>query len=99
MQVQFTGIVREIKDWTTDKDGKILPPEKVTSQITFLDRETGGDVVMTYPHDHGLSVGQDVNIKVLVKPQLRNFKLSLYVQPVNTPAQAIPNVEPEKPKK
>lgn len=95
MQVTFTGIVREIKNWEKDKDGNLLPPERVTCQITFLDRETGGDVVLTYPHDHGFSVGQDVTIKsVQVKPQIRNFKLALYVQPVNTPVQAVPHVEP-----
>lgn len=99
MLLEFTGIVREIKDWTKDKDGNPLAPDKVTSQITFLDRETGGDVVVTYPHDHGLAVGQDVKVKVTVKPQLRNYKLSLYVQPVNTPSVVVPPVEPEKPKK
>lgn len=90
MQVSFTGIVREIKDWETDKQGNVLPPEKVTTQITFLDRETGGDVVITFPHDHGFVVGQDVQIKnALVKPVLRNFKLSLYAQPNNTPVHQV----------
>jgi hypothetical protein len=96
MQISFKGIVREIKNWEKDKDGNVLPPEKVTCQITFLDRETGGDVVITFPHDHGFSVGQDVDIKnALVKPQIRNFKLALYAQPNNTPVQVID----EKPKK
>ena len=79
MKVQFVGIVREIKECNTDKEGKPLPPEKVTSQISFLDRATGGDVTMTYPVGHGLATGQDVEIDVEVKPVLRNFKLSLYV--------------------
>ncbi|NOH00633.1 MAG: hypothetical protein HND47_00985 [Chloroflexi bacterium] len=96
MQISFKGIVRDIKNWEKDKDGNTLPPEKVTCQITFLDRETGGDVVITFPHDHGFSIGQDVDIKhALVKPQIRNFKLALYAQPNNTPVQA----SEEKPKK
>jgi len=99
MKVKFTGIVREIKVWDTDKDKKPLPPEKWTDQITFLDRETGGDVVITFPHDHNYKVGPDYEVDLLVKPQVRNFKLSLYAQPVNTPVQTIPSIEPEKPKK
>lgn len=81
MQLQFSGFVREIKDWNTDKNGVALPPEKVTSQILFLDKETGGDVSLTYLAGHGLKVGQEVAVNVAVKPAVRNFKLSLYVQP------------------
>ncbi|KXK14399.1 MAG: hypothetical protein UZ14_CFX002001164 [Chloroflexi bacterium OLB14] len=82
MNVKFTGIVREIKDWNTNQKGEALPPEKVTSQILFLDRETGGDISLTYPAGHGLKVGQDVTVDVVVKSSIRNFRLTLYVQPV-----------------
>ncbi|MCK6566979.1 MAG: hypothetical protein HUU12_02510 [Anaerolineales bacterium] len=98
MQVSFIGIVRDIKDWNKDKDGNPLPPDRVTSQITFLDRETGGDVVITFPHNHGFTIGQDVNIKAaIVKPSIRNYKLALYAQP-NEPLHTQPN-EQDKPKK
>lgn len=80
MKVQFKGIVREIKNWDTNQKGEPLPPEKVTSQILFLDRETGGDVSLTYPAGHGLQVGQDVAVDVVAKPAIRNFRLTLYVQ-------------------
>lgn len=96
MQISFKGIVREIKNWELDKDGNPLEPDKVTCQITFLDRETGGDVVVTFPHDHGFTIGQDVDIKgAIVKPQIRNYRLSLYAQPNNTPL----HTTEEKPKK
>jgi gluconate kinase len=82
MNLKFVGIVREVKDWTTDRDGNQLPADKVTSQITFLDRPTGGDVVITFPAGHGYKVDQDVNIDIVVKPQIKNYKLQLYAQPV-----------------
>lgn len=95
MKVSFNAVVREMKDWTEDKQGNLLPPDKITTQITFLDRETGGDVVITFPHDHGFVTGQDVKLDLVVKPAIRNYKLSLYAQPVNTPTHVVD----EKPKK
>lgn len=80
MKLQIVGIVREVKDWDTDKDGHPLPVDRVTSQVTIFDRETGGDVVVNFHAGHGLGVGQDVEIKAEVKPVIRNFKLSLYAQ-------------------
>lgn len=80
MKVQFQGIVREIKDWDTNQKGEKLAPDKVTSQVLFLDRDSGGDVSLTYPVGHGLSVGQDAKVDVVVKPAVRNFRLTLYVQ-------------------
>jgi len=84
MQIEFVGIVREVKDWNTDKNGVALPADKVTSQILFMDKDSGGDVSLTYPAGHGLKVGQDVTVKAVVKPVVRNFKLTMYVQ---TPAK------------
>lgn len=80
MQLAFVGIVREVKDWNTDKNGVALAPEKVTSQILFMDKDSGGDVSLTYAAGHGLKVGQDVKVDVFVKPVYRNFKLTMYVQ-------------------
>lgn len=81
MKLEIVGIVKEVKDWDTDKQGVRLPPEKVTSQVTFFDRETGGDLVVNFHAGHGLAVGQDVSIKAVVKPVIRNYKLALYAQP------------------
>lgn len=97
MQVKFIGIVKEIKDWNTDKEGHPLPADKVTSQITFFDRKTGGDVTITFPAGHGLTVGEDVEMEAEVKPQIRNYKLSLYAQPVQHQAEKAP--APTQPKK
>ncbi|MDP2778185.1 MAG: hypothetical protein Q8O48_11135 [Anaerolineales bacterium] len=80
MNVGFTGIVREVKDWETDKNGAALPKEKVTSQILFMDKDSGGDVSLTYPAGHGLKIGQELRVEVFVKPVYRNFKLTMYVQ-------------------
>ncbi len=80
MNVGFTGIVREVKDWDTDKNGVALPKDKITSQILFMDRDSGGDVSLTYPVGHGLKVGQELKVDAFVKPVYRNFKLTLYVQ-------------------
>jgi hypothetical protein len=80
MKVQFRGIVRDIKNWDTNQKGEPLAPEKVTSQILFLDRDSGGDVSLTYPAGHGLAVGQEVTVDAVVKPAIRNFRLTLYVQ-------------------
>lgn len=79
MQVQIKGIVRQIKEWDKDRDGRPLPPERCTAQVLLMDRETGGDVQLTYPSGHGLTVGQDVDVVCQVNPQVRNFKLALYV--------------------
>lgn len=88
MQVSFTGIVREIKPWELDKDKRPLPPEKITHQITFLDRSTGGDVVIVFPPTHSFVVGEDVEVKTQVKPQIMNYRLSL--RAVLNPVEAAP---------
>ena len=81
MKVSIVGaIVKDVKDWTTDRSGKELSLDKVTSQITLFDRESGGDVSLTFPSGHGLVVGQDVTAEYVVRPVYNNFKLSLYVQ-------------------
>lgn len=80
MEVKLTGLVKDIKDWKTNKEGKALPPEDVKSQITFYDPDYGGDVVMTFPAGHGYKVGRNfVEVNVVVKPIVVNYKLSLYV--------------------
>lgn len=89
MKLELVGIVREIKDWDKDRDGVRLSPDKVVSQITFFDRETGGDVVVNFHAGHGLAVGQDVVIKAQVKPVIRNYKLSLYAQPIVADEKAV----------
>jgi len=80
MQVEFTGIVRELKDWENDQKGNPLPREKVTTQVLFMDKDSGGDVSLTYPAGHGLKIGQELRVSVFTKPVYRNFKLTLYVQ-------------------
>ena len=88
MRLQFTGIVRDIKEWDKDKKtGELLPLDKVRCQVTFMDRGTGGDVVITFPHGHGYTVGQEVEVKTEVKPQVQNFRLALYAV-VNLPEPA-----------
>lgn len=81
MKLVLVGaIVKDVKDWTTDRSGKELPADKVTSQVTLFDRESGGDLSLTLPAGHGLVVGHDVSAEYAVRPVYNNFKLSLYVQ-------------------
>lgn len=98
MKIDFIGIVREIKTWDKDKDGNTLPAEKITDQITFLDRTTGGDIVITFPQGHGYITGADVNVKTEVKPVIRNFKLALYAVVNAVEAAPLPP-KPEEKKK
>ena len=91
MKLQFTGIVRDIKEWDKDKKtGELLPVDKVRCQVTFMDRGTGGDVVITFPHGHGYIIGQEVEVKTEVKPQVQNFRLALYAV-TNLPEPAAPS--------
>lgn len=84
MQVKFVGIVKRVKDWDVNgKTGEVLPPDKVTHQVTFFDRKTGGDVVITFPAGYGpFEVGQELTVEAEVQPYIKNYNNALQALPL-----------------
>lgn len=65
MKIQLKGFVRDIYVSDKDKDGKAK--SHPVDYVSFVDKETGGDVKLSFDAGHGLTVGQDVVLDLIVK--------------------------------
>lgn len=87
MEVNFVGIVKEVRVVSTSKGQPISHPFEV---VSFFDRAVGGDIRILYGvGQSGYVVGQEVPVKAIVQGREKNFNVS-YTFVQNLPSSEVP---------